>query len=61
MVLYTRLTLFVRIKIPPLEHRNTLLMLNQFIMHTAKFLNRFASVCEEVSTSFDSVSLYFPV
>jgi hypothetical protein len=32
-----------------MEHRNTLVFLNQFIMQTTKFLNRFASVCEDVS------------
>jgi WASH complex subunit CCDC53 len=30
-----------------MEHRNTLVFLNQFIMQTTKFLNRFASVCED--------------
>lgn len=36
---------------PALEHKNTLVFLNNFILHTTQFLNKFSNVCEEVSNS----------
>ncbi|KAL5483675.1 hypothetical protein EMCRGX_G020080 [Ephydatia muelleri] len=34
-------------KVPALDHKNTLVFLNKFIVHTSQFLNRFSLVCEE--------------
>ena len=36
------------IQVPALEHKNTLVYLNKFVIHTTQFLNRFSTVCEEV-------------
>ena len=33
-----------------LDPNKTIIFINQFITHTTKFLNRFSSVCEEVSS-----------
>lgn len=33
--------------VPPVSHRRTLVFINQFVSHTAHFLNRFSLVCEE--------------
>ena len=38
----------VLFKVPALEHKNTLTFLNNFIIHTTQFLNKFSNVCEEV-------------
>ncbi|CAL1568536.1 unnamed protein product [Knipowitschia caucasica] len=34
-------------KVPAIQQRRTVAFLNQFIVHTVKFLNRFSTVCEE--------------
>eukprot|EP00731_Ephydatia_muelleri_P038291 Em0708g4a len=36
-------------KVPALDHKNTLVFLNKFIVHTSQFLNRFSLVCELAS------------
>ena len=36
------------LQVPALDHKNTLVFLNKFIMNTAQFLNKFSTVCEEV-------------
>uniref|UniRef100_A0A8C6UG69 WASH complex subunit 3 n=1 Tax=Neogobius melanostomus TaxID=47308 RepID=A0A8C6UG69_9GOBI len=35
-------------KVPAIQQRRTVAYLNQFIVHTVRFLNRFSTVCEEV-------------
>uniref|UniRef100_A0A8C5WDD5 WASH complex subunit 3 n=1 Tax=Leptobrachium leishanense TaxID=445787 RepID=A0A8C5WDD5_9ANUR len=34
-------------KVPAIQQTRTVAFLNQFVLHTAQFLNRFASICEE--------------
>lgn len=34
-------------KVPAIQQRRTVAYLNQFIVHTVRFLNRFSTVCEE--------------
>ncbi|XP_033844972.1 WASH complex subunit 3 [Periophthalmus magnuspinnatus] len=34
-------------KVPAIQQRRTIAFLNQFIVHTVRFLNRFSTVCEE--------------
>eukprot|EP00037_Helgoeca_nana_P031557 m.404762 g.404762 ORF g.404762 m.404762 type:complete len:139 (-) comp28422_c0_seq1:23-439(-) len=34
-------------KVKPIQHKRTVAFLNHFITHTASFLNRFSTVCEE--------------
>lgn len=36
-------------QVKPIQHKRTAAFLNHFITHTASFLNRFSTVCEEVS------------
>lgn len=47
-------------KVPAIQQRKIVAFLNQFIVHTVRFLNRFSTVCEEVcspvSTSSPSVT-----
>ncbi|XP_029969310.1 WASH complex subunit 3 [Salarias fasciatus] len=34
-------------KVPAIQQRRTVAYLNQFVVHTVRFLNRFSTVCEE--------------
>ncbi|XP_053318491.1 WASH complex subunit 3 [Spea bombifrons] len=34
-------------KVPAIQQKRTVAFLNQFVAHTAQFLNRFAAICEE--------------
>ncbi|KAE8615110.1 hypothetical protein XENTR_v10008410 [Xenopus tropicalis] len=34
-------------KVPPIQQKRTVAFLNQFVVHSVQFLNRFATVCEE--------------
>ncbi|XP_063303271.1 WASH complex subunit 3 [Pelobates fuscus] len=34
-------------KVPAIQQKRTVAFLNQFVVHTAQFLNRFATICEE--------------
>ncbi|KAF4080964.1 hypothetical protein AMELA_G00155410 [Ameiurus melas] len=34
-------------KVPPIQQKRIVAFLNQFIVHTVRFLNRFSTVCEE--------------
>ncbi|MEE6507596.1 hypothetical protein FKM82_026907 [Ascaphus truei] len=34
-------------KVPAIQQKRTVAFLNQFVVHTVQFLNRFATVCEE--------------
>ncbi len=36
------------LKVPAIQQRRIIAFLNQFIVHTVRFLNRFSTVCEEV-------------
>uniref|UniRef100_A0A8D2ZPL4 WASH complex subunit 3 n=1 Tax=Scophthalmus maximus TaxID=52904 RepID=A0A8D2ZPL4_SCOMX len=35
-------------KVPAIQQRRVVAYLNQFVVHTVRFLNRFSTVCEEV-------------
>ncbi|XP_010629662.1 WASH complex subunit 3 [Fukomys damarensis] len=35
-------------KVPAIQQKRTVAFLNQFVVHTVQFLNRFSTVCEEV-------------
>uniref|UniRef100_A0AAY4DB84 WASH complex subunit 3 n=1 Tax=Denticeps clupeoides TaxID=299321 RepID=A0AAY4DB84_9TELE len=37
-------------KVPAIQQRRIVAFLNQFVVHTVRFLNRFSTVCEEVSS-----------
>ncbi|XP_021114068.1 WASH complex subunit 3 isoform X2 [Heterocephalus glaber] len=37
-------------KVPAIQQKRTVAFLNQFVVHTVQFLNRFATVCEELSS-----------
>lgn len=40
---------FIYIKqVPAIQQKRTVAFLNQFVVHTVQFLNRFSTVCEEV-------------
>ncbi|CAI9578370.1 unnamed protein product [Staurois parvus] len=34
-------------KVPAIQQKRTVAFLNQFVVHTVQFLNRFSTVCEE--------------
>lgn len=36
-------------QVPAIQQKRTVAFLNQFVVHTVQFLNRFSTVCEEVS------------
>ncbi|XP_074863718.1 WASH complex subunit 3 isoform X3 [Carettochelys insculpta] len=36
-------------KVPAIQQKRTVAFLNQFVVHTVQFLNRFSTVCEELS------------
>nr|XP_015207374.1 PREDICTED: WASH complex subunit CCDC53 [Lepisosteus oculatus] len=38
-------------KVPAIQQKRIVAFLNQFIVHTVRFLNRFSTVCEEVSAA----------
>ncbi|KAM4038818.1 WASH complex subunit 3 isoform 2-T2 [Anomaloglossus baeobatrachus] len=37
-------------KVPAIQQKRTVAFLNQFVLHTVQFLNRFSTVCEELSS-----------
>ncbi|XP_078530786.1 WASH complex subunit 3 isoform X3 [Lissotriton helveticus] len=37
-------------KVPAIQQKRTVAFLNQFVVHTVQFLNRFSAVCEELSS-----------
>ncbi|XP_041072272.1 WASH complex subunit 3 isoform X2 [Carcharodon carcharias] len=37
-------------RVPAIQQKRTVAFLNQFIAHTVRFLNRFSTVCEELSS-----------
>ncbi|KAJ7399111.1 WASH complex subunit CCDC53 [Pitangus sulphuratus] len=37
-------------KVPAIQQKRTVAFLNQFVVHTVQFLNRFSTVCEELSS-----------
>ncbi|OWK58328.1 WASH complex subunit CCDC53 [Lonchura striata] len=45
-------------KVPAIQQKRTVAFLNQFVVHTVQFLNRFSTVCEEVCLLFPQLSLY---
>lgn len=45
-------------QVPAIQQKRTVAFLNQFVVHTVQFLNRFSTVCEEVCLSFSQLSLY---
>ena len=40
------------LQVPALEHKKTLIFINRFIIKSTQFLNRFSTVCEQVSRNF---------
>lgn len=47
------------LQVPAIQQRRIVAYLNQFVVHTVRFLNRFSIVCEEVSASIVSIYLLF--
>lgn len=45
-------------QVPAIQQKRTVAFLNQFVVHTVQFLNRFSTVCEEVCLIFSQLSLY---
>lgn len=43
-------------KVPAIQQRKIVAFLNQFIVHTVRFLNRFSTVCEEVCSPVSTSS-----
>lgn len=39
---------FYMTQVPAIQQKRTVAFLNQFVVHTVQFLNRFSAVCEEV-------------
>uniref|UniRef100_A0A8C9DZK5 WASH complex subunit 3 n=1 Tax=Phocoena sinus TaxID=42100 RepID=A0A8C9DZK5_PHOSS len=37
-------------KVPAIQQKRTVAFLNQFVVHTVQFLNRFSTVCEEAQS-----------
>ncbi|KAI2567603.1 WASHC3 isoform 6 [Pan troglodytes] len=37
-------------KVPAIQQKRTVAFLNQFVVHTVQFLNRFSTVCEETGS-----------
>ncbi|XP_039194110.1 WASH complex subunit 3 isoform X2 [Crotalus tigris] len=37
-------------KVPAIQQKRTVAFLNQFVVHTVQFLNRFSTICEELSS-----------
>lgn len=50
-----RITSFFHItQVPAIQQKRTVAFLNQFVVHTVQFLNRFSTVCEEVGPGIRS-------
>lgn len=45
-------------QVPAIQQKRTVAFLNQFVVHTVQFLNRFSTVCEEVRLLLPQLSLY---
>lgn len=45
-------------QVPAIQQKRTVAFLNQFVVHTVQFLNRFSTVCEEVCLLFSQLSFY---
>lgn len=45
-------------QVPAIQQKRTVAFLNQFVVHTVQFLNRFSTVCEEVWLLFSQLSIY---
>lgn len=39
------------LQVPAIQQRRIVAFLNQFVVHTVRFLNRFSTVCEEVANA----------
>lgn len=46
--MYNIIFLYYLIQVPAIQQKRTVAFLNQFVVHTVQFLNRFSTVCEEV-------------
>lgn len=46
----TNHTVFYITQVPAIQQKRTVAFLNQFVVHTVQFLNRFSTVCEEVGS-----------
>lgn len=44
-------------QVPAIQQKRTVAFLNQFVVHTVQFLNRFSTVCEEVCLLFSQLAL----
>lgn len=45
-------------QVPAIQQKRTVAFLNQFVVHTVQFLNRFSTVCEEVLLLFSQLSKF---
>lgn len=50
--------LYFLMQVPAIQQKRTVAFLNQFVVHTVQFLNRFSTVCEEVRLLLPQLSLY---
>lgn len=50
--------LYFLMQVPAIQQKRTVAFLNQFVVHTVQFLNRFSTVCEEVCLLFSQLSIY---
>jgi len=56
--IYNLVFLYHLMQVPALQQKRTVAFLNQFVVHTVQFLNRFSTVCEEVCLLFSQLSVY---
>uniref|UniRef100_A0A8C0BSI5 WASH complex subunit 3 n=1 Tax=Buteo japonicus TaxID=224669 RepID=A0A8C0BSI5_9AVES len=45
--MYDLIFLYYLMQVPAIQQKRTVAFLNQFVVHTVQFLNRFSTVCEE--------------
>lgn len=56
--MYNLIFLYFLMQVPAIQQKRTVAFLNQFVVHTVQFLNRFSTVCEEVCLLLPQLSLY---
>lgn len=56
--MYDLIFLYYLMQVPAIQQKRTVAFLNQFVVHTVQFLNRFSTVCEEVCLLFSQLSIY---
>lgn len=55
---YDLIFLYFLMQVPAIQQKRTVAFLNQFVVHTVQFLNRFSTVCEEVLLLFSQLSKF---